>query len=235
MSLLPSLSSAELRRFTHSWTARIVLIGIVIVPALYAGLLTWSNRDANTHLNAMPAAIVNQDEMVTIADADGNDQPVMVGRLVAGRLISEDDPQNLSWTLTDEQTAADGLADGSYYAVLTIPEGFSAAAVSTQDPADVRAATMTLQTNDAVSYLAGNIAASIGAATARGVGDQLSAQYLDQVYLGFNQIQENLAEAGDGAGELADGSAQVADGASELSDGTRQLTVGLGELAGGAD
>ncbi|GAB47824.1 YhgE/Pip domain-containing protein [Mobilicoccus pelagius] len=235
MSFLPSLSSAEFRRFSGSWFSRIVLVAIITVPSLYGGLLVWANRDVTTHLNGMSAAVVNNDEMVEITGDDGKKQPVMVGRLVASKLTTSTDKQNLDWELTDADTASKGLEDGTYYAVLTIPEGFSSAAVSTQDADGVRAATMDLKTNDAVSYLSGNIASTIGRVVAGEVGNQLSEQYLDKVYVGLNTVKKSLTDAGNGAGRLAKGSKDLSSGAGQLDQGTERLTVGLSDLANGAD
>lgn len=234
MSFLPALSSSELSRFLRNWLGRLALLAVIAVPSLYGGLLVWSNRDVTTHLSGMRAAVVNEDEMVTV-EAGGKKQPVMVGRLVAGRLTGSTDHANLDWELTDAEAAQKGLDDGTYYAVLTIPKGFSAAAVSPQDAKTAREATMDLRTNDAISYLSGNIAASVGRVVAQQTGTQLSEQYLDKVYLGFNTVKTNLTKAGDGAGKLADGAGKLADGADTLDDGAGKLTVALTELARGAD
>uniref|UniRef100_UPI0028ACAE40 YhgE/Pip domain-containing protein n=1 Tax=Mobilicoccus sp. TaxID=2034349 RepID=UPI0028ACAE40 len=235
MPFLPSLSSAEFRRFSGSLFNRIVLVAIMTVPSLYGGLLVWANRDVTTHLDGMRAAVVNHDEMVEVKGSDGKKQPVMVGRLVASKLTTSTDQQNLDWELTDDEKADAGLKDGTYYAVLTIPKGFSKAAVSTQHADSVHQATMDLQTNDAVSYLSGNIAATIGRVVAGEVGSQLSEQYLDNVYIGLNTVKENLTDAGEGAGKLAKGSKDLSGGASQLDQGTQRLTVGLSDLATGAD
>ncbi len=66
----------------------------------------------------MTAAIVNLDEPVTI---DGQMTPL--GRQLAAGLVegSDDLDSNLTWVISNKDDAADGLADGSYQAVITIP------------------------------------------------------------------------------------------------------------------
>ena len=75
----------------------------------------------------MRAAIVNNDKPVTI-----NGQYVPLGRQLTAGLVkgSDDLPSNLDWTISNTADAAAGLANGTYDAVITIPENFSAAATS---------------------------------------------------------------------------------------------------------
>ena len=87
-------------------------------------------RAATTSLDRVPAAIVNLDEPATVTDANGKKQTVPLGRVVTGELVGNDSSSNLDWSLTDAQKAQEGLEDGTYYAVLTIPKTFSAAATS---------------------------------------------------------------------------------------------------------
>lgn len=232
MKLLPPMSASELTRFRGP--AKVVLAALAIVPALYAGLLVWANLDVTTSLDRVPAAVVNLDEPVTVKGTDGTKQTVAVGRLVAANLTTSDEPNNLDWTLTTAEDAQQGLADGDYYAVLTLPKDMSAKATSTSDAADATPAQMDLQTDDAVSYLSGNIAASISKTVVTQTSDVLTAGYLQNVYLGFNGIHTNLADAGDGAGSLAGGAADLAGGAHRADDGVASLTDGLTQLDSGA-
>ncbi|MCB0907360.1 MAG: YhgE/Pip domain-containing protein [Nocardioidaceae bacterium] len=232
MKLLPPMSAAELSRFRGP--AKVVLAALVIVPGLYAGLLVWANLDVTGNLDQVPAAVVNLDEPVKVKGTDGKEQTVAVGRLVAANLTTSDEPSNLDWTLTTAEDADKGLADGDYYAVLTLPSDMSARATSSSDAANAAPAQMQLQTDDAVSYLSGNIAASISKAVVSDTSDVLTSAYLKNVYLGFNGIHANLADAGDGAGSLADGAARLADGAHQADAGAADLTAGLTQLDDGA-
>lgn len=234
MRLLPTLASTELMRIGKGVFGKLVLIALVLIPSIYGGLLVWSNLDVTTNLDRVPAAIVNLDKAATVTDANGKKQTVPLGRVVSGRLLSHDNGSNLDWKLTDASDATAGLADGTYYAVLTIPEGFSSAATSTADADKARKANLELDTNDATSYLAGNIASTIGSKLSQATGDQLSQQYLDRIYLGFNGIQENFAKAAKGAADLRNGTTQLGTGLSSASDGATQLNGGLGSLATGA-
>ena len=94
-------------------------------------MLLWACKGQGSR-PAIPVAIVNNDKPVTTGS--GKDQKtIAAGRELAADL-NEPTPPNttpLSWELLDAADAAEGLRHGGYYAVLTIPEGFSAAINST--------------------------------------------------------------------------------------------------------
>ncbi|UUT34815.1 YhgE/Pip family protein [Microbacterium elymi] len=105
----------------------LTLLGVLLLPVLIGGVLVAALYNPTERLDAMSAAIVNNDEPVTV---DG--QTVPLGRQLTAGLVkgSDDVPSNLDWTISNTDDAEAGLADGTYQAVITIPEGFSAAAVS---------------------------------------------------------------------------------------------------------
>lgn len=79
MPLLPTLSSSELTRLSRGVFGKLIVLALIAVPSIYAGLLTWSNLDATTSLDRVPAAIVNLDEPATVTDANGKKQTVPLG------------------------------------------------------------------------------------------------------------------------------------------------------------
>lgn len=235
MPFIPSLARSEIARFRRSRATKIVLVAIAIVPLIYAGALVWSNVDPTHHLNAVPAAIVNADEPVTSQDADGNDQTVALGRLVTANLVGDDSDTNFDWTLTSADDAEEGLHDGRFLAVLTVPEDFSARAVSTggDDPEAAEAAAMTVTTNDGANFIVGNIANLVMEKVAATTSQTVSEQYLDRIYLGFNDLSDQVSSAADGADQLSSGASELDDGTTDLVDGANELASGATSLSSG--
>ncbi|WP_211208755.1 YhgE/Pip family protein, partial [Aeromicrobium marinum] len=230
----PALPWFELARFRRSRLTRAAVVAVMVVPLFYGGLYVWANLDPTDRLDRVPAAVVNQDQLVEVEGPDGETQPVAVGRLLAANLLSDDSSENFDWVLTDADDASRGLTDGSYQAVLTIPENLSAAVTSTQgDPAGAVQGRLELQTNDAVNYLGGTIAQTIGTAARNALNAQVTETYLDNVYLSLGDLKIALGEAADGASELADGADQLAGGIGQLAGGAAQLADGAGALADG--
>lgn len=209
------------------WTT---ILGIVLVPIVAAGILLWGLWNPTERLDTMTAAVVNNDKPVKIGE-----QTVPLGRVLAGELIDGDADTNFTWELTDESDAKDGLKDGRYTSVVTIPENFSAAATSTSGGADkAKAAHIDISESDQ-GRLVDSALSGIVTQTATGVmNEQLGEQFVGNVYVGFAEIQGGVADAADGAKKLADGGKQLGDGASQLAEGTTQLSAGVQELGTGA-
>ncbi|GMM95779.1 YhgE/Pip family protein [Microbacterium luteum] len=208
----------------------VTIIGALLLPVVVGAILVAAFYDPAERLDNVTAAIVNDDEPVTI-----DDQTVPLGRQLTAGLVegSDDLPSNLDWTITNDDDAAAGLADGTYSAVVTIPAEFSAAATSTagDDPEraviEVTTAPDNLVVDDAITAQITSAAASI-------MGQELSEVYLENVFLGFTTLGDQLGEAADGADQLASGADQLADGTAQYVDGVGQLAAGAQPLATGA-
>ncbi|MGV2984447.1 YhgE/Pip family protein [Microbacterium sp. AGC85] len=220
----------------------LTILGILLLPAAVGGILVAALQNPTERLDTMTAAIVNLDEPVTI-----DDQYTPLGRQLASGLVEGSDEldSNLTWVISNEDDAAEGLADGSYQAVITIPAEFSAAATSSgQAISDgggtAEQATIKVTTPDdglvADDLITGQIA-SVAAST---MGTMLSEATMENVLVGFTTIGDQIGEAATGAQELAtgarsaaDGAAALPEGATQLADGASQLGTGASELAGG--
>jgi len=208
----------------------LTILGVILLPAVIGGILVVALYDPTTRLDTMNAAIVNEDEPVTI---DG--QYVPLGRQLSAGLVegSGDADSNLTWTISNADDAAAGLADGTYAAVVTIPENFSAAATSTRPGETPEQATIEVTTPPDSLIVDDGITAQITSTAATLTGEQISTQYLENVFLGFTTLGDQLGEAAGGADQLADGIRQSADGSAELAGGIDQLASGAGALGSG--
>lgn len=226
---------------------RLALLGLLVVPLLVGGFLAWALSAPATNLDRITAAVVNEDEPVTL-----NGQTVPLGRqLAAGLLAAQEPPQPLAspgatpppgtdspsftWVLTNADDAASGLASGTYAAVVTIPKSFSADATSYSGPAaQARQAAITVQTTPASAWVDPTLTAVVAEQATAAINRELIEQYLDGVYTGFNTLSTQIGQAADGAAQLATGAKDAASGAAQVSDGAAQLADGLDALAAGA-
>ncbi|WP_251451354.1 YhgE/Pip family protein [Microbacterium sp. Marseille-Q6648] len=209
----------------------LTLVGIVLLPVIIGGILIAALYNPTERLENISAAIVNEDEPVTIGD-----QLVPLGRQLTAGLVEGSDEldSNLTWTISNADDAADGLAEGTYNAVITIPADFSAAATSTQPGGTPEKAVIDVTTPPDSLIVDDAITAQVAQAAASLMGDELSSLYLENVLLGFTTLGDQLGDAADGAGELADGTSEAAGGTVSLADGVAQLSGGADQLAGGA-
>lgn len=216
----------------RDWRA---VLTVFLLPLLATALTLWSLADRAENFDQVPAAIVNLDSGAT-TEVDGKEQFVPLGRELAGGLMypPEDVEPNLDWQLVTEETAEKGLKNGDYEAIITIPEQFSAN-LTTIGKKSATPALITVTSNDASSELMGVISTQIASAAARSMGSILTEQMLDQVYLGFNEMSDQLTEAAAGAEQLDDGARQLGSGLNDLHDGTSQLAGGVSSLTTGLD
>ena len=208
----------------------LTLIGLLLLPAVVGGILVTALYNPVERLDALTAAVVNDDEPVTI-----DDQYVPLGRQLTAGLVegSDDIESNLTWVVSNTEDAEAGLANGRYAAVVTIPADFSAAATSTRPGETPHQAVIEVQTSPDALIVDDAITAQVTQAAASLMGQELSKVYLENVLLGFTTLGNELGTAAGGAGELADGTRQLADGTRELADGTGELATGTAELADG--
>ncbi|GAB2496303.1 hypothetical protein GCM10027063_39230 [Promicromonospora xylanilytica] len=221
-------------------------VAVALLPLMILGLLISALWNPQDRLDTVKAAIVNLDEPVKV---DG--QTVPLGRQLAAGLVSGGETADATageaaavpasdasydWEISDASSAADGLADGTYAAVVTIPEGFSAAATSFggDDPAKARQATIDVAT-PANGRVLDDALAQVVAQTATGVlGSTLTETYVDNVLVGFSTLSEELGKAADGADQLADGANEAGKGAKELANGAGELAAGASDAGDGA-
>ncbi|WP_336992101.1 YhgE/Pip family protein [Leucobacter sp. VD1] len=220
------------------WTT---LLGLVLVPLTVAAVLLWGLWNPTERLDTVTAAVVNQDKPVEV---DG--QTVPLGRVLAGELIgseggsgsasgSDAERTNFTWVLTDADDAQQGLDEGRYATVVTIPENFSAAATSLSDgPDQAEQAHIDIAESDR-GRLVDTALSGIVTQTATSVlNQQLGEQFVGSVFVGMSELHRGIGKAAEGATQLADGGAQLAEGAGSLATGTQQLSDGTQQLAGGA-
>jgi putative membrane protein len=205
--------------------------GLIVVPVLVAGLLTWAFWAPDTDHGTATAAVVNDDEPVTV-----NGQTVPLGRQLAGDLTHNADSA-YTWVLTDSADATDGLASGAYTATVTIPKDFSARATSaaTGKPLDATKAELRIRTSDAAGVADPALSTEVAEATQRTLNQQVVQTYLDNVYVAFGTIHERVGEGADGANRLATGTGKLRTGAKQVDDGAARLATAAGQLATGAD
>ena len=203
----------------------LTMTAAVAVPLALVGLALAAVGDGSSGLERIPAAVVNNDELLTTTDADGNDQIVFAGRQLVTELTGGTD-SGFDWQVTNSAEAQAALERGEVYAVLTIPSDFSASLLTIGSPEPVQAQ-LNVVTDDAHSYLAGSVVQAVGSGLAQQFGAEITAQYLDGLTSGLGELGAALDTA-------ADGAAQLGDGASALSSGLGDLSAGASASAGGA-
>lgn len=206
------------------------LSAVVLVPLAFAGLFVGAIGGGNDALEHIPVAVVNEDEMQTVPQADGTDQIVFAGRQLVTELVGA---EGFDWTITNSEDADAALKAGDVYAVLTVPENFSTSILSLSGD-DPQQADISIRTDDAHSYLTGSVAQVVGQTMTDTFGKAITAQYIGGIYSSLGELGGSLTAAADGASQLANGATSLSSGLSQYTDGVDSLAYGLSQLEDGA-
>ncbi|MGN6575902.1 MAG: YhgE/Pip domain-containing protein, partial [Nocardioides sp.] len=177
-----------------------VVVGATILPLVFGLLVLWSLGDRAERADQVPAAVVNLDEPVT--QGRGKDKQVIAaGRLLAAGLTDPDRDArtNLGWQVTNAADARRGLRDGSYYAVITIPQDFSRSLASTTS-GKPRPAELSVQGNDASSALVAEAGRQVADVAANRLGHRVTKTFLKGVFARTDELRLRLGKASDAAG-----------------------------------
>ncbi|MGD8194550.1 YhgE/Pip family protein [Herbiconiux sp. P18] len=231
MSAATSTPTPRARRRTRIALILVTLVAIALTPLAVNGLFAGALANADTNLQKVPAAIVNNDKMVTTTAADGTQSVNFAGRGLVTELTGPDQT-GFDWELTNSDQAAEGLKDGTYYAVLTIPEDFSAT-INTLATPDPKQGSIDIRTDDAHGYLSGLVASTVASAVQAGFGQQITTQVVNGIYTSFGTVGTSLSDAAGGATQLGTGADGLVTGANQLADGANQLATGATTLSDG--
>lgn len=189
----------------------IVILAVVAIPMIYTTLFLGSMWDPYGNINKLPVAIINHDQP---AEYEGT-------KLSAGSDLVEQLRENasLNFCFPSEEEAEQGLKDGTYYMVITIPEDFSAnaATLTASSPEKME---LYFETNPGTNYIASKMSESAMKELELSVREEVTKTYASIMF-------QKISEAGEGLADASDGSSELKDGAEKLMDGSLTLTENL--------
>lgn len=241
MKLLRSavtVSILEARLFRNFPKLRGAVIGIVLIPALYAFIYLKSVWDPAMHTANLPAAIVNLDKG---AEA-GKTQTNLGAELTK---LLEEKRQFAFYKSGEVETARRDVREGKSLFALIVPPDFSVAALGA---AAAGAGKITVYASEGNNYAGAGFAKRFADELGHQLNDTLnekrwaavlgatssSADSLQRLRDGVTKLHEGAVALDAGLGKAEAGSARIADGAGEFSGGVTALTDGVKKLGAGA-
>lgn len=214
----------ELKALIKSPKLWVTMIGVALVPALYNLSFLGSMWDPYGNVDDLPVAVVNQDKSSTL-----NDQTLSIGD---GMLDSMSKNKALDYHFVSAEKAEEGLENGDYYMVITLPEDLSekAASLLTDDPEKI---TINYQTTAGRSFVASKMSESAMTKLKDTVSENITETYTKAVFKSMSSLQDGLQEASDGGNELLSGSQQLESGSQTITDNLNTAASGSQTLADG--
>ena len=230
----------------HLFNNKILLISMAVIsfiPILYSGFFLGSIWDPYGQTKNLPVAFVNEDKGASL-----NGKSLNVGESVEKKLK---DNHDLGWEFVSKQQADEGVNNGHFYAVVTIPHDFSqkAASITESEP---QQAVINFTTTPAKNYIGSLVSNQAAAKVKSSVSEQITQAYakgilenLDKLGIGMDTAANGASTLYDGLGRLQSGTQtyvggvkqlavnqqSLAGGLAQLSDGSRKLQAGLGQLS----
>src|SRR5699024_11022346 len=139
------------KEFTQIFKERSLLIAIIdilIVPILYAGMFLLTFWDPYDHLEDVPVAFVNEDE---IYEFEG--LILTIGDELDDNLKEED---AFNFQFVDKETGLKGLENLDYYILIEIPEDFSEKSTTMMDDVPEKI-NLIYKPNESYNFLASQI------------------------------------------------------------------------------
>ena len=147
--------ASDIKRLSTNVVAMVVIIGLTVIPCLYAWFNILSNWDpygesATTNLQV---AVASSDQGIVIGNMELNVGDIIISRLKENTTIG--------WVFTDTaQEAIDGVYAGEYYAALVIDEEFSDDMISFLS-GDIKNLVITYYENEKKNAIAPKITAKV--------------------------------------------------------------------------
>lgn len=211
----------------------VVLFVILFIPFIYSFfyLKAYWNPYGKGNIDNLPVAVVNNDS--------GDKGNVIIDGIK--------DSGKLKLSIVEEKKAEDGLYDGKYYAVITIPEDFTSS-MESANTNNKKHATITYSPNQKSNYLASqiintvvlnvekNLDNEVNSKIVEGLSDNLLEvpDSLDKVTSGFDKLSDGTTKLKDGSNKIVNGSNDLKDNYSKFNDGVNSVNSGTNALYDGA-
>ena len=160
----------------------IAMAALILIPTIYSGLFLGSMWDPYGNVDHLPVAVVNLDQ-----STDYQGKTLEVGKNLVDNLKEN---QALDFHFVSEKEAEEGLADGTYYMTMTIPEDFSKNASTVLDKKPQKMELM-YETNPGTNYIASKMSETGLAKIKEAVAQEVTRTYTETMF-------EQIADAGSG-------------------------------------
>ncbi|MES2192478.1 MAG: YhgE/Pip domain-containing protein [Pseudomonadota bacterium] len=224
---IAQMEAGLFRRFPK---LKVSVIGILVIPALYALIYLSSVWDPAGRTASLPATIINLDEGINYGG-----QQVNLGRELADTLQAK---QAFGFRIeTDEAAARKAVRQGHSAFALIIPRDFSANAVPGLHSGGGK---LVVYASEGDNYTGAGLARRFAGELGHQVNETLNEKRWAIVLGATANAGESVVRLRDGVGRLRTGAqameaglVQAYTGSGKLANGSEQLDAGVGQLTGG--
>ncbi|MFP8778703.1 YhgE/Pip family protein [Hydrogenophaga sp. RWCD_12] len=215
-----SIAAMEAGLFRRFPKLRLSVLGIVLIPALYALIYLSAVWDPSSRTAALPALIVNLDQGIDYKGQHVDLGDELVKTLQARRMFGFTETQ-------DEETARRDVRAGRSLFALIIPADFSAHAVPGEQAGGGK---LVVYASEGNNYTGAGFARRFAAELGHQVNETLNEKRWALVLGASAGAADSMSRLRDGVGKLQEGAHTLRDGLQQADRGARQLATGQGTL-----
>lgn len=186
----------------------IILIAVLIIPFMYSFFYLKAYWDpyGKGNIDNIPIAIVNEDK----------------GDKGQELIDSIKDSKKLKPSIVSNENAIDGLNEGKYYAVISIPTDFTKSMESIKQEKKHHAI-ITYSPNQKTNYLSSQIINNVVNVVEKNLDNKVNASIVDTLSKNVKTVPDKLSGISYGLGTLKDGTDKLSKGSNNLNQGLNQL------------
>ncbi|MBR2779785.1 MAG: YhgE/Pip domain-containing protein [Firmicutes bacterium] len=191
MNNIWTIFKKDLKHLGINAIAWVVVVGLIVIPSLYAWFCIYAFWDPYNHTENLQVAVANSDE--------GYEGSLIPVRVNLGKEVLEElrDNKQMSWVFLDEEEAVEGVRSGKYYAALVIPESFSRDLLSILSE-DVQPAQISFYINEKENAVAAKVT-NQGADAVQQTIDQVFAETTSSIALNTLEMISGVMSEQDAA------------------------------------
>lgn len=201
------------------WFKYVVIAAVLLIPFMYSFfyLKAYWNPYGEGNIDNLPVAIVNSDK--------GDKGDSLISNIKKSK--------KLKLSVVSEDKADEGLNDGTYYAVINIPEDFTSNMESASTN-NKKHATITYSPNQKSNYLSSQIINSVVLTVEKNLDNAVNSEIVGSLSNTIEGVPNQLDTISSGFGKLSDGTGQIESGSNELTSGSNSLKSGISEAYSGS-
>lgn len=205
----------------------IILLVILFIPFIYSFfyLKAYWNPYGKGNIDNLPVAVVNEDE----------------GELGTDLIQGIKDSKKLKLSLVSSKEATNGLYNGDYYAMITIPKDFTEN-MNSVDTNNKKHAMITYSPNQKSNYLASQIINTVILNVEKNMDNEINSKIVSGLSNNINEVPNSLDEINDGFNKLNNGTSELLEGSNKIVSGSNSLATnyskfnqGLNDIQSGSN
>lgn len=197
------------------WFNYVIVFVVLFIPFIYSFfyLKAYWNPYGEGNIDNLPVAIVNSDK--------GDKGDLLIKSIK--------DSKKLKLSVVSSTKADEGLNNGKYYAVITIPDDFTSSMESAATT-NKKHATITYSPNQKTNYLSSQIINTVVLTVEKNLDNTVNSEIVNTLSNNLESVPDQLNTISNGFSELNNGTNKLENGSKSLTDGAKTLNNGTSEI-----